>query len=146
MISRTTVTKKEELNPRWHHIDVEGKTLGRISTEIAKLLIGKDKVTFTRNLNTGDRVVITNAAKITVTGNKLKQKTYYRHTGFPKGLREETLQELLKRKPTEVIKKSVERMLPQNKLKKDRLSNLFIYAGNEHPHAAQLNSKETNNA
>jgi len=139
--NKTTVMTKNDIKPEWHFIDAEDKVLGRISTNIASLLIGKHKSTFSNTLNTGDKVVVTNASKIRVTGRKLKHKKYIRHSGYPKGLKEESLESLLKRRPTEVVRKAVKRMLPQNKLLKERMKNLYIYKGKEHPHIAQKGEK-----
>ena len=135
--NKTTVITNKDIDPKWHFIDVKDKVLGRISTEIASLLIGKHKKAFSKRINVGDKVVITNASKIRVTGRKLKHKKYIRHSGYPKGLKEESLESLLERRPTEVIRKAVKRMLPQNKLMDDRMKNLYIYEGEEHPHKAQ---------
>lgn len=136
MIQTTFTPQKETLKQHWYFIDLEGKILGRVAVEIAKHLMGKDKAIYTRNINVGDKVVVTNAEKVRVTGKKLTDKIYYHHTGFPKGLREEKLESMLERKPQEVILKAVKNMLPNNKLRKERLSNLYIYKGTEHPHVA----------
>lgn len=131
----TTYTPvKQELKQNWHFIDVEGQILGRIAVDVAKKLTGKDKSIFSRNINVGDKVVITNAEKIKVTGKKLIDKIYFWHTGYPKGLRQEKLGSMLERKPEEVLVKAIKNMLPNNKLRKERLSNLYVYKGTEHPH------------
>ena len=122
---------------RWWVIDAEGKPLGRLASRIATTLRGKDKPTFTPHVDTGDFVIVVNAEKIHVTGNKLDQKIYYRHSGYPGGLRERTLREQLDRRPEEVLRKAVKGMLPKNKLAAAQLRKLKIYAGPEHPHAAQ---------
>jgi large subunit ribosomal protein L13 len=125
--------KKEE----WHFIDATGLVLGKVSTQVAKILMGKNKATFTPNEDMGDKVVITNADKVAITGGKEEKKIYYRYTGFPKGLREEKLKYLMDKDVTKVLRNSVYGMLPKNKLRKVRISNLFIYKGAEHPHTAQ---------
>lgn len=137
-VSKTHSPKKENIKPDWHLIDANGQILGKVATQISTLLIGKNKPNFASHINVGDKVVVINAEKVEVTGNKLKTKTYYRHTGYPGSVKAETLEQLLNRRPTEVVKRAVAGMLPQNKLKKERLSNLYIYKGNEHPHSAQL--------
>jgi len=117
----------------WHLIDAKDKILGRVSTKIAKLLIGKDKVEYVPYLDVGDHVVVTNAAEVGVTGKKEKQKIYYRHSGYPGGLRSETLGDLRERRPEEIIRRAVKGMLPKNKLQKLMLKRLHIFAGAEHP-------------
>lgn len=128
----TTSTKISDIKRSWHLIDLKSKTLGRISTQIAKLLMGKSKPYFVRNLDCGDYVVVINAKEIEVSGNKAKQKIYYRYSGYPGGLSQETLEKLKDRKPEEVIYHAVKGMLPQNKLRDRMLSRLHIYAGSEH--------------
>ena len=113
------------------HIDAAGQVLGRVATIVAKNLMGKHKAFYTPHLNVGDRVVITNAAKVKVTGAKLKNKVYYRHTGYPHGLRSETLGSLIIRRPDEALRRAVEGMLPKNKLRSRRMANLRIYAREE---------------
>ncbi|MDX6532624.1 MAG: large subunit ribosomal protein, partial [Gaiellales bacterium] len=115
----------------------ESRTLGRLATEIADLLRGKGKPQYTPHVDTGDFVVVVNAEKIHVTGKKLEQKIYYRHSGYPGGLRERTLAEQLARRPEEVIRKAVKGMLPKNRLAAAQLKKLKVYAGPEHPHTAQ---------
>jgi large subunit ribosomal protein L13 len=128
-------------DPAWHVIDAEGQTLGRISSEIAVLLQGKHKPTYMSNLHMGDYVIVINADKVRVTGNKLAQKMYYRHSGYPGGIRQQTLQNVLDKKPTNAIKSAVKGMLPKTKLGRRMLSRLKLYAGGEHPHAAQVNAR-----
>ena len=131
--------KPSELRADWHVIDVADKVLGRISSEIATILQGKRKVMYTTYLNTGDFVVVINASKVRVTGgNKPRQKTYYRHTGYPGGLRERLLVQMLEKHPERVIQHAVKGMLPQNKLGKHMLRRLKVYAGDTHPHEAQV--------
>ena len=131
-----------ELKPGWHVIDAEGKTLGRISSEIAILLQGKHKPGYVPYMNTGDYVVVVNAEKIHVTGKKIEQKKYYRHSGYHGGLTERTLQQMLDKHPDRVIKQAVKGMLPKNVPGRRMLGRLKVYSGNEHPHQAQINSSE----
>jgi len=121
----------------WYIVDAEGKTLGRLATQIATILRGKNKPDFTPHIDTGDFVVVINAEKVHVTGNKREQKTYWRHSGYPGGIRSRTLNEMLERQPEEVLRKAVKGMLPRNKLGRAQLTKLKVYAGTEHPHAAQ---------
>jgi large subunit ribosomal protein L13 len=129
--------KPGEIQRDWLIVDAEGKTLGRLATQIAERLRGKNKPQFAPHVDIGDFVVVINAEKITVTGNKLEQKIYYKHSGYPGGLRERTLKEQLNRQPTEVLRKAVKGMLPRNRLGRAQLTKLKIYAGPEHPHDAQ---------
>ncbi len=133
--SITTATKVSDIKRSWHFVDVKGKVLGRISTDIAKLLMGKNEAYFVRNLDCGNFVVVVNAKDIKVTGNKEEQKNYYRHSGYPGGFRQETLQELRVRKPEEIVIRAVKGMLPQNKLRDKMLKRLFVFAGEEHKYA-----------
>ena len=133
----TVMQKKEEVVRNWYEIDAEGKILGKLAAEIAVKLMGKHKVSYTPHVDGGDFVVVTNAEKIAVTGNKLVAKKYYRHSGYPGGLKTRSLEEMLAKQPTEVIRKAVERMLPKNKLGSQMIGRLKIYVGNEHTHAAQ---------
>ena len=135
-------TRASELEPHWHVMDAEGKTLGRFSTEVATLLQGKHKSIYVRHLNTGDFVVVINAEKVRVTGNKLKQKIYYHHSGYHGGLKEETLERVLQKSPTRVIKQAVKGMLPKNALGRRMLSRLKLYAGDSHPHEAQVTASQ----
>ena len=130
---------KSELKPDWHVVDAEGKTLGRISSEIAVLLQGKHKPRYVPYLNTGDYVVVVNAEKIHVTGKKIEQKKYYRHSGYHGGLKETNLQQMLDKHPDRVIKQSVKGMLPKNVPGRRMLGRLKVYAGSDHPHQAQVN-------
>jgi len=134
---KTWNAKPGEVERRWYVVDADGQTLGRLATRIADTLRGKDKPEYTPHVDTGDFVVVVNAEKIAVTGNKLDQKIYYRHSGYPGGLRQRTLREQLDRQPTEVLRKAVRGMLPRNSLARAQLTKLKIYAGPEHPHAAQ---------
>jgi large subunit ribosomal protein L13 len=134
---KTYTAKPGEVERRWYVVDADGQTLGRLATRIADTLRGKDKAQYTPHVDTGDFVVVVNAEKVRVTGNKLDQKRYYRHSGYPGGLRSRTLREQLERRPTEVIRKAVKGMLPRNRLARKQLNKLKIYAGPEHPHEAQ---------
>jgi large subunit ribosomal protein L13 len=121
----------------WYVVDAEGQTLGRLATRIADALRGKRKPEYTPHIDTGDFVIVVNAEKIRVTGDKLHQKVYYRHSGYPGGIRSRTLEEMLARRPEEVIRKAVKGMLPRNRLGRAQLRKLKVYAGPDHPHAAQ---------
>jgi large subunit ribosomal protein L13 len=134
---KTYSAKPGEITRRWYVVDADGKTLGRLATVIADVLRGKTKPEYTPHVDTGDFVVVVNAERVAVTGNKLDQKRYYRHSGYPGGLRSRTLREQLDRRPTEVIRKAVKGMLPRNRLARQQLTKLKIYAGPEHPHQAQ---------
>lgn len=122
---------------KWYLIDAKGANLGRLSTQIARLLMGKNKPTYSPHVVTGDVVVVINCAKIKVTGNKLEDKRYYRHSGYPGGIKQETLREMLEKHPNRVIEHSVAGMLPKNKLQAEMLKNLKVYATDEHKHEAQ---------
>jgi large subunit ribosomal protein L13 len=136
-VMKTWNAKPGEVERRWYLVDADGKTLGRLATRIADTLRGKDKPEYTPHVDTGDFVVVVNAEKITVTGKKLDDKIYYRHSGYPGGIRSRTLREELERRPTEVIRKAVKGMLPRNRLARAQLTKLKVYAGPEHPHEAQ---------
>lgn len=134
---KTYSVKIAEIEREWHVIDASGEILGRLATRISRLLMGKHKPIFTRNLDTGDYVVVINAGKIRVSGNKLEQKVYYRHSGYPGGLKEITLERMLKTRPGRVIEHAVKGMLPKNRLGAQMLKKLKVYAGGTHPHLAQ---------
>jgi large subunit ribosomal protein L13 len=134
---KTYNAKPGEVAREWFLVDAEGKTLGRLATQIADTLRGKRKPQYTPHVDTGDFVVVVNAEKIQVTGNKLDQKRYYRHSGYPGGLRSRTLRDQLERRPTEVLRVAVKGMLPKNRLARQQITKLKIYAGPEHPHEAQ---------
>ena len=136
-MSKTYVATPETRNREWVVVDAEGQTLGRLATRIADQLRGKNKPEYTPHIDTGDFVVVINAEKIKVTGNKLTEKIYYRHTGYPGGLRSRTLEQMLERRPEEVIRLAVKGMLPRNRLARQQLRKLKVYAGPEHPHEAQ---------
>ena len=134
---KTYSAKPGEITREWYLVDAEGKTLGRLATQIADTLRGKRKPQYTPHVDTGDFVIVVNAEKIHVTGNKLDQKRYYRHSGYPGGLRSRTLREQLDRRPTEVLRVAVKGMLPKNSLGRKQLRKLKVYAGPHHPHQAQ---------
>jgi large subunit ribosomal protein L13 len=134
----TKTTKAEDIKRAWHLIDVDGQALGRVSTQIAKLLMGKAKPSFVRNLDCGDYVVVVNAKTVKATGKKEEQKQYFNYSGYPSGLRIRTLAELRKEKPTEIITHAVKGMLPQNKLRASMLKRLFVFEGAEHKYADKL--------
>jgi large subunit ribosomal protein L13 len=134
---KTYNAKPGEVERRWYVVDAEGKILGRLATQIAEALRGKGKPQYTPHVDTGDFVVVVNAEKIQVTGNKLDQKMYHRHSGYPGGLRSRSLRDELDRRPTEVIRHAVKGMLPRNRLGRAQLRKLKIYAGPDHPHVAQ---------
>ncbi len=134
---KTYVAKPSDRERSWLVVDATGQTLGRLATQIAEALRGKTKPEYTPHIDTGDFVVVVNAEKISVTGNKRAEKKYYRHTGYPGGIKERTLAEMLDRRPEEVIRKAVKGMLPRNRLARKQLTKLKVYAGPEHPHVAQ---------
>jgi len=134
---KTYSAKPGEITREWYLVDAEGKTLGRLATQIADTLRGKRKQQFTPHTDTGDFVVVVNAEKIHVTGNKLDQKRYYRHSGYPGGLKSRTLREQLDRRPAEVLRAAVKGMLPKNRLARQQLTKLKIYTGPDHPHGPQ---------
>ena len=134
---RTYVATPATRERNWLVVDASGKTLGRLATQIADALRGKRKPEYTPHCDVGDFVIVVNAEKVAVTGKKREEKRYYRHSGYPGGLRQRTLREQLDRLPTEVLRKAVRGMLPRNRLGRQQLTKLKIYAGPEHPHAAQ---------
>src|SRR3954453_14563519 len=131
---KTYNAKPGEIERRWYVVDADGLILGRLATQIAETLRGKGKAQYPPHIDTGDFVVVINAEKIAVTGNKLDEKMYYRHSGYPGGLRSRTLREQLERRPTEVLRVAVKGMLPKNRLARQQITKLKIYAGPEHPH------------
>ena len=135
---RTFSPKKSEIERGWRVIDAEGETLGRLATRIAAILRGKDKPTYTMHMSVGDNVIVINAEKVRVTGQKEDQKTYYRHTQYPGGLRAVTLSTLREKHPERIIQNAVKGMLPHNRLGRQNLRRLHVYAGPEHPHEAQV--------
>ena len=134
---KTYQAKKEELDHQWYLVNAEGKVLGRLATELAKILRGKNKPSFTPSVDTGDFVIVVNAEKVILTGKKLKDKIYYHHTGYPGGLRAISAEKLMSKKPTEILRIAVKGMLPKNSLSRQVLRKLKIYAGPNHPHEAQ---------
>lgn len=134
---KTFVTKPAEVERSWYVIDAEGQTLGRLATQIADLLRGKHKPIYSPSVDAGDYVIVINAEKIRVTGRRLDQKKYYRHSGYPGGLSEISLRDQLQRHPTRVIEAAVRGMLPKNKLGRKMFKKMKAYAGPEHPHQAQ---------
>jgi len=134
---KTYSAKPGEIARNWYLVDADGQTLGRLATQIADTLRGKGKPQYTPHVDTGDFVIVVNAEKIHVTGQKLDKKLVYRHSGFPGGLKSRTLREQLERRPTEVLRKAVKGMLPRNRLARQQINKLKIYAGPEHPHDAQ---------
>jgi len=133
----TYMAKPADIQRDWYIIDATGKPLGRVSTEAARLLRGKHKPIFTPNTDTGDFVIIINAGQVVLTGNKLEQKKYYHHSGYPGGIKEVAYKDLMATRPTLVVEKAVRGMLPHNRLGRSLFTKLKVYAGNEHPHTAQ---------
>jgi large subunit ribosomal protein L13 len=134
---KTFVAKPSDRQRDWYVVDASGKTLGRLATQIADVLRGKRKPTYTPHIDTGDFVIVVNAEKIAVTGNKRAAKLYHRHSGYPGGLRTRTLEQMLGGRPEEVIRLAVKGMMPRNRLARKQLTKLKVYAGPQHPHAAQ---------
>ena len=134
---KTYVATPTDRERNWLLVDAEGQTLGRLATQIADALRGKRKPTYTPHIDTGDFVIVVNAEKIAVTGDKLAAKMYYRHSGYPGWLKSRTLEDMLQRRPEEVIRLAVKGMLPRNRLARKQLTKLKVYAGPDHPHAAQ---------
>jgi large subunit ribosomal protein L13 len=137
-MQKTYMQKTAEVNRDWHLADAKGQILGRLATDIAQKLIGKNKPTYTPHIDGGDFVVVINASEIAVTGNKENDKMYYRHSGYPGGLKEKSLGELKKTFPTRIIEKAVFNMLPKNKLRSGRMNRLKVYANADHKHESQL--------
>jgi large subunit ribosomal protein L13 len=136
-VGKTYVTKQEDVQRDWYVVDATGQTLGRLATRVAAVLRGKHKPTYSPAADTGDCVIVVNAEKIHVTGRKLDQKKYYRHTGYPGGIREITLRNQLQAHPERVVEHAVRGMLPKNRLGRRMFKHLKVYAGPEHPHEAQ---------
>jgi len=141
MLTKTTKILKEKIQPKWYIVDASGKILGRLATVISGIIRGKNKPTFSPHQVQGDFVIVINASKIIVTGKKLRQKKYYHHSGYPGGLKEEGLRSLLERRPTEVVRRAVWGMLPKNRLRKEIIKKLKIFAGPDHPYTAQKPEK-----
>lgn len=140
MIIKTYSIKASDIQRKWHFVDAEGQILGRMATQIAGLLMGKHKPMFCRNMDVGDSVVVVNAAKVRVTGKKMQQKKYYRHSGYPGGLKTVTLEKMMQTHPTRVIEYAVKGMLPRNKLNANMLRRLRVYADDVHPHQGQIDA------
>jgi large subunit ribosomal protein L13 len=137
MSAKTYTPRESEIERRWYVVDATDETLGRLATRIARVLEGKNKPTYAAHMDTGDHVIVLNAARITVTSDKLTSKVYARHSGYPAGFKEETLGHLLARRPEEVIRRAVKGMLPHNRLGTQQLRKLKVYPGSDHPHQAQ---------
>ena len=138
---KTFVAKEHEIEKTWHLIDASDKVLGRLATEIANILRGKNKAVFTPHMDAGDYVVVVNAAKVVLTGEKLEKKVYYRHSGYVGGLKKAIAKEMLQKRPENLIRLAVKGMLPKNSLGRRQLAKLKIYAGPDHPHQAQKPEK-----
>ncbi len=134
---KTFMEKKETVTRNWYVIDAEGLPLGRVATKAANILRGKHKVTYTPHIDCGDYVIIVNADKVKLTGNKLNDKIYYNHSGYPGGLRERTAKEMIEKYPVEMVERAVKGMIPHNRLGRSISKKLFVYAGSEHKHSAQ---------
>ena len=134
---KTFMQKKEAVERKWYVIDAEGQTLGRLATKAATILRGKHKVTYTPHVDCGDYVIIINAEKVALTGNKLADKKYYNHSGYPGGLRERTAGEMIEKYPEEMVERAIKGMLPHNRLGRAMGKKLFVYAGPDHKHSAQ---------
>jgi large subunit ribosomal protein L13 len=135
---KTYSVKAKDIERRWHVIDASGQTLGKLATQVANLLMGKHKSIYTPHMDTGDFVIVLNATKVKVTGKKPKQKTYYRHSGYPGGIKAETYEDLMADHPTRVIEHAVKGMLPHNRLGRAMYKKLKVYTGDSHPHQAQV--------
>ena len=136
---KTYSTKIKDVERKWHVIDASDRTLGKLATEAAGLLMGKHKPIFSPNLDTGDHVIVINAEKVQVTGNKLKQKHYYRHSGYPGGFKSISLEKMMQDDPTRVVEHAIRGMLPHTRLGAQMLKKLRVYTGDSHPHLAQVN-------
>ena len=137
MNAKTYTVREGEIERRWFVVDAADVTLGRLATRVARVLEGKHKATWTSNLDSGDHVIVLNAARVSVSAAKLETKSYMRHSGYPQGLKAESLGKLLARRPEEVVRRAVKGMLPRTKLGAQQLRKLKIYAGTDHPHQAQ---------
>src|SRR6185503_5723179 len=137
MNAKTYAVREGEIERRWYVVDAADQTLGRLASQIARVLEGKNKPTYTPSMDSGDHVIVLNASRVAVTRDKLETKMYVRHSGYPQGLKQESLGHLLQRRPEEVIRRAVKGMLPRNRLGAQQLRKLKIYAGPDHPHQAQ---------
>lgn len=138
---KTFMLRKEDVSTKWYLIDAEGETLGKVAAKAAYILRGKHKVTFTPHVNCGDAVIIVNASKVNLTGDKLDKKVYYNHSGFPGGLRERTAKVMKEQYPVEMVERAVKGMLPKNRLGRQMYKKLFVYEGMNHNHEAQKPEK-----
>ena len=138
---KTFMLRKEDVNAKWYLIDAEGETLGKVATKAAHILRGKHKVTYTPYIDCGDAVIIINAGKVVLTGDKLNKKVYYNHSGFPGGLRERTAKTMLNEYPVEMVERAIKGMLPKNRLGKQMYRKLFVYENADHKHEAQKPEK-----
>ena len=138
---KSYMQKKETVERKWYVIDAEGKTLGRVASKAAHILRGKHKATYTPHIDCGDYVIIVNASKVLLTGNKLEDKKYYSHSQYPGGLRTRTAKEMIEKYPEEMVEKAVKGMLPKNRLGRAMYKKLFVYAGSDHKHMAQKPSE-----
>ncbi len=143
-MTKTYSVKASDIERQWHTIDASDEVLGRLATRIATLLMGKHKPMFCRNLDVGDFVVVINADKVRFTGDKARQKMYYRHSGYPGGLKSTSLEKMMQTHPTRVIEHAVKGMLPRNKLSAGMMKRLKVYVGDSHPHQGQVSSPEVN--
>ena len=141
-MTKTYSAKASDIKREWHIVDASGKVLGRLATQIASLLMGKHKPIFSRHLDTGDYVVVINTEKVSVTGNKTNQKLYYRHSGYPGGLKSISLERLMQTHPTRVIEHAVKGMLPHNRLSAKMMKRLRVYVGDAHPHRGLVQAGE----
>lgn len=136
-MTQTYMAKPQDVTHKWHVVDAEGKVLGRLASEVARILRGKHRPDYTPHVDTGDHVIVVNADKVKVTGRKLDQKIYYRHSGYPGGLKQATLRQMIDTRPERVIEQAVKGMLPKNRLGRKLFKKLRVYAGPDHPHEAQ---------
>lgn len=142
---KTYTPRARDIERQWHVVDAAGKTLGSVATQVSSLLMGKHKPIYSRHLDVGDYVIVINAAQVKVSGKKAEQKLYYRHSGYPGGLKSSTYKEVFGTQPTRVIEHAVKGMLPHNRLGKAMFKKLRVYAGGDHPHQAQVMGKEGDN-
>jgi large subunit ribosomal protein L13 len=141
MTQKSYLAKNEEVERKWYVVDATGMSLGRLASQVAKVLQGKHKPTYTPHVDTGDYVIVINAEKIVLTGKKLTQKKYYRHSGYPGGIKEQTAKEILEKYPERLIEKAVKGMLPNTTLGRHMFKKLKVYSGSNHPHEAQKPEK-----
>jgi len=145
-MTKTYSIKASDIKREWHIVDAEDQILGKLATQIARLLMGKHKPLFSRNMDVGDSVVVINADKVRVTGNKMKQKMYYRHSGYPGGLKSTSLETMMQTHPTRVIEHAVKGMLPKNRLQARMMKRLRLYVGDSHPHLGQTGAATVSTA